>query len=283
MEWPLRHPSIPVAKTPTWSAYYLAACPTPSDPTIVWGTDVPVAGLDAYLKRVNEDGDILILPAHVLVWAVGRCLDEHPEFNRRVLHRRLYNFRQVNVLFPLMNAERGPEVCLLCDVDRKPLAQIAREIWQQGQEIAKGISRYQRDERIFRLLPCPFRGVLFRWMLWGVNWLYLPVALWGHRACRAGTMVNYLGQRGAPPIRIFKPSRFPNDAATLSVTMGPVETGGPNGPIASLIVRGDHRIIDAYQLGQFVGKLRRYLMDPASLEPPAAEDKQGASSLENAV
>ena len=79
MEWPLRRPPIPVAETPTWSLYYLAACPTPSDPTIVWGTDVPVAGLEAYLKRLNADGDVLILPAHVLVWAVGRCLREHPE------------------------------------------------------------------------------------------------------------------------------------------------------------------------------------------------------------
>jgi hypothetical protein len=48
------------------------------------GTAVPTVGLQAYLKRLNTDGNILILPAHVLVWAVGRCLSAHPEFNRRI-------------------------------------------------------------------------------------------------------------------------------------------------------------------------------------------------------
>ena len=108
--------------------------------------------------------------------------------------------------------------------------------------------------------------MLFRLMLRGINWINQPAALWGHRTSRAGAMVNYLGQRGAPPMRTFKPSRFPSDVATLNVTMGPTESGGPNGPMAPLFVRGDHRVIDAYQLGQFLGDLRRYLMDPALLE-----------------
>ncbi|MCE5268989.1 MAG: hypothetical protein LLG00_14020 [Planctomycetaceae bacterium] len=271
MEWPLRRPAVPVSKTPTWSSYYLAACPTPSDPTMVWGTDVPTSGLEAYLKRVNANSRALVLPAHVLVRAVGYCLDKHPDFNRRVLHRRLYDFKQVNILFPLLGKNRGPEVCLLCDVDRKPLAELAAEIWQHWREITKGNSRYQRDERIFRLMPSLLRGMLFRLMLFGVNWVYQPAALWGHRTSRASTMVNYLGQRGAPPMRTFKPSRFPNDAATLNVTMGPTEHGDPNGPAASLFVRADHRVVDAYQLGQFVGDLRRCLMDPAIMERPEAK------------
>jgi hypothetical protein len=218
--------------------------------------------------------DVLILPAHVLVQAVGRCLREHPEFNRRIVRRRLFDFRQVNVLMPLLGGKRGPELCLLCEVDRKPLAEIAREIWQHGRELTRGVSVYQREERIFRLLPGVCRNLLFRTMLRGVNWFNQPAAFWGHRACRASTMVNYLGQRGAPPMRAFKPSRFPSDVATLNVTMGPTESDGPNGPVASLFVRGDHRVIDAYQLGQFAGSLRRYLMNPALLESPTVETER---------
>jgi hypothetical protein len=271
MEWPLRRPPLPVADTATWSLYYLAACSTPSDPTIVWGTDLPAAGLEAYLKRVNASSNILILPAHVLVWAVGRCLREYPEFNRRIVRRRLFDFRQVNIVMPVLGGKHGPELCLLCEVDRKPLAEVARDIWRHGQQLAKGVSIYQREERLFRFLPGVCRNLLFRLMLRGVNWFNQPVALWGHRACRASTMVNYLGQRGAPPMRAFKPSRFPSEVATLNVTMGPTESGGPNGPVASLFVRGDHRVIDAYQLGQFIGALRRYLMEPALLEVPTSE------------
>jgi hypothetical protein len=271
MEWPLKRPPVPIAETPTWSLYYLAACPTPSDPTIHWGTDVPIAGLQAYLKRLNADGNILISPAHVLVWAVGRCLSEHPEFNRRIVHRRLYNFRQVNILIPVLGGKHGPEVCLLCDVDRKSLSHLAGEIWQHGRDLTKGTSDCQRDERIFRLLPGVLRNILFRWMLRGINWFYQPAALWGHRACRAGTMVNYLGHRGAPPMRMFKASRFPNDTTTLNITMGPTESGGPDGPVAPLFIRADHRVVDAYQLGQFLGDLRRYLMDPVLLERPTLQ------------
>ena len=268
MEWPLKRPPVPVAETPTWSLYYLAVCPTPSDPTMVWGTDVPTAGLDAYLKRANADSDVLILPAHVLVWAVGRCLREHPEFNRRVLKRRLYEFKQVNVLFPIIRKRLGPEVCLLCDVDCKPLAEIARDVWRHWRAISNDASPYQSEDRLFRRFPNWMRPAVLRSILWGVNRLYQPVALWGHRTSRSGTMINYLGQPGLPPMRTFKPSRFPNDAATLNVTLGPAEPRGADGPVASLFVRADHRVVDAYQLGQFVGSLRRYLADPALLESP---------------
>ncbi len=278
MEWPLKRRPLSIADTYVWSQYYLASCPTPADPTMVWGTDLPVAALESYIKRINAHSEILISPAHVLVRAVGRCLREHPVFNRRVLHRRLYEFKRVSVLFPILGGKRGPEVCLLRDVDQKPLDQIARETWRHWQTISKGASEYQRDEWVFHLLPGIVRNVLFRWMLWGVNQVYQPVALWGLRTSCAAAMVNYLGQRGAPPMRAFKPSRFPNDAATLNVTMGPTDPDGPHGPVAPLFVRADHRVVDAYRLGQFVGDLRRYLMEPMSLEQPASEqDKSGLS------
>jgi hypothetical protein len=273
MEWPLKYPPVPSSETPTWSLYYQAACPTPADPTIIWGTDVPTAKLTSFLHRVNVNGDVLISPAHVLIWAVGHCLAKHPEFNRRILHRRLYEFKQVNILMPAQGGKHGPEVCLLTEVDRKPLSQIARELWRHSRDLAKGTSASQRDEWIFRAIPGPLRGLLFRLMIRGSNWVNWPAALWGHRTLRAGTMINYLGQRGAPPMRFFKASRFPNDTATLNVTMGPTQTDAGQEPAAPLIVRADHRVVDAYQLGQFVGDLRAYLSDPAALEDSIRESK----------
>jgi hypothetical protein len=84
-------------------------------------------------------------------------------------------------------------------------------------------------------------------------------------------MINYLGQRGAPPMRMFKASRFPNDTATMNVTMGPTEDTNMDGPVAPLFVRVDHRVVDAYQLSQFVADLRHYLMYPESLERQTVE------------
>jgi hypothetical protein len=265
MHWPLKPRPVPDAQTPIWSMYYLAASPAPSDPTMIWGTDVPMGPLTAYLREVNSESDVLISAAHVLVRAVGRCLVEHPEFRRRVVRRRLYEYKEVNVLVPVLGGPSGPEVCLLKNVDQRPLAEIARDLWQQSREIAKGTSSYQRDERIFRSIPRLLRGFLFRQMLWQTSLFDWPAALWGHRTCRSSTMINYLGHRGAPPMRSFKASRFPNEALPMNVTMGPTQPG-PDGPAAPLFVRGDHRIVDGYQLGQFTGDLRRHLMEPAALE-----------------
>ena len=208
----------------------------------------------------------------MLVWAVGRCLAEHPEFNRRILHRRLYDFKHVNVLLPMKGGKNGPEVCLLAKVDERSLDSIAKEVWQHSRDLINGVSPSQADEKLFRLLPGFIRGTLFRLMLLGTNWINWPAALWGHRVIRAGTMINYLGQRGAPPMRSFKPSRFPNEAATMNVTMGPTENTNATGRVAPLFVRVDHRVVDAYQLGQFIGDLRLYLTNPQSLERPAARE-----------
>lgn len=272
MEWPLKLPAIPLSEVPTWLLYYQAACPTPSDPTIVWGTDVPVEALHNELRLLNARSDVLVSPAHVLIWAVGQCLARHPQFNRRLLRRRLYEFRQVNVLVPIQVGRRGPEVCLLVDVDRKPLTQLASELWEHSRQLQKGNSEIIRDERLFRLLPRPLRNVLFRAMLAGNHLLNWPAALWGHRTLRAGTLINFLGHRGAPPMRTFKPSRFPTDVTTMNVTLGPSETDPHGSAVAPLIVRVDHRVVDALQLGRFLGDLRQLLMDFRAAEhlPPVA-------------
>jgi len=269
MEWPLKTPAVPDKQTDTWSLYYLAVCKAPSDPTIVWGSDVPMDGLDAYIKRVNATSDVLVSPAHVLVWAVGRALAKHPHFNRRVLRRRLFDFKQANVLMPVLGGKNGPEVCLLTEVDRKSLGEIAGELWGHARELAQGSSTTQRDEWIFRVIPSWLNRFALRVVIGGGNIINWPAALWGHRLLRAGTMINYFGHRGAPPMRSFKPSRFPNDALTTNVTMGPTEAG-PTGRVAPLFVRIDHRLGDAYQLGQFVADLRRFLMQPELLDAPSA-------------
>lgn len=277
MEWPLKRGSIPVSKTPTWSLYYQAACPSPADPTIIWGTDLPTAGIQACIRRANAQSDVLISPAHVLIWAVGRCLAKRPEFNRRLLARRQYEFRQVNVLVPMQVGNSGPEVCLMVDVDQKPLDEIAKELWEHSRQLQKGISPSQRDAKVFRLLPGFLRNFLFRFMLLGNNWVNSPAMLWGHRTLRAGTVVNYLGHRGAPPMRMYKPSRFPTDVTTMSVTLGPAEPDHRGEPVAPLFVRVDHRIVDAHQLSQFVGDLRDLLIDPSAAVVSAPENLKKAA------
>ena len=86
-------------------------------------------------------------------------------------------------------------------------------------------------------------------------------------------LVNYLAFKGAAPLRLYKPSRFPNDATPFNVTLGateprPVVVDGEVvvRPVASLFVRGDHRLVDAHELGLFANTLRSFLANPALID-----------------
>jgi hypothetical protein len=158
---------------------------------------------------------------------------------------------------------------MLSGIDRKPLAQIARDMWQHMCSLKQGTSTYHRFGQAFRWIPAWLRGPLFRHMLFEANWFNCPAALWSRRYLCAGALVNYLGHRGAPPMLAYKPSSFPSDACTLTVVMGPSQADDPRGPRAPLFVRADHRVVDAYQMGEFIADLRGFLTDPASMESVA--------------
>jgi len=128
-------------------------CSPPSDPTIVWGTEVETARLTEYVSRANRGSRVLISPAHVLVKAVGRALALHPKFNRRILGRRLYRFRDVNVLMPFQRpGGKGAGLCLFKNVDTSSLSEIAAELWKRSRETAGDGSPHGLAERTFRLL-----------------------------------------------------------------------------------------------------------------------------------
>jgi hypothetical protein len=263
MPWPLKPRPVPDEQISAWTSYYLAACEVPCDPTLVWGTDFPVAALDQFLRNRNQSGNIILSPAHALVRAVGCCLAAHPEFNRRVLARRLYEFRGVHAVVPIHQGARGPEVCGIENIHAKSLEEIAAEILEHARRLAQNQSSYQADTRLFRRLPRFLRRFALRTLLRKVNHWRLPVGPLTRRIQSAAVLVNYLGHRGLPPMRSFKPSRFPLDSCTLSVTMGPTD---PQSAAAPLFVRADHRIVDAYQLGRFVADLRTLLMEPERLD-----------------
>lgn len=265
MDWPLQSPPVPDHQVTNWSLYYLYACPVPSDPAMIWGTDVPMEAVRQYLARGNADSEVLISPAHLLLKAVALALAQHPEFNRRVLRRRLYAYRSVNLLVPIAGPS-GPDIHLLTDADRKPLPELARELWQASRRTTDPRAARDLESRLVRCLPRFLRGPLLRYLLWESNQLNLPAWGLGRRVRRGGAVVNYLGHRDAPPMRAFKPSRFPSDASALSVTMGPTEDLPLRGPTAPIFVRADHRLVDALQLGRFVATLRRLLQDPRQME-----------------
>jgi hypothetical protein len=102
---------------------------------------------------------------------------------------------------------------------------------------------------------------------------------------RAGCVtVNDLSFAGAPPMRTYKPSRFPDQTDMLNLTIGPmenriVERGGQfvSAAVMPLFMRADHRIVDAYVAGRFLAAVRDLLNDPQRLDTKSAEEGRAAT------
>ncbi len=276
MHWPVQRQPIPPSELPYFNLHYLYGCSTPSDPTMVWGTELDADGLIDFVRQRNETGDVLISPAHVLLHAVGRAMARFPHLNCRVIRRRIHRFRETSVRAITYDARRREvEIVLLKHADTLTLEQIARTLWKNQRKTAKADSLEHHDRRVIRRLP----DFVLRWGYRAFVWLERNVRLPSirlNRLSNAPVVVNYLGFTGAPPMRMYKPSAYPNESSHLSVTMGPIEMRPvvrdgklAVGRVAPLFVRGDHRLTDAYLLARFVGALRDYLMDPTLMESPA--------------
>lgn len=283
--WPLLPEPVPDERLSLWDFYYLHSCPPPRDPTMVWGTDVDCAELQAYLKRVNATSDVLVTPAHVLVAATARAMTLHPRVNRRILKRRVREFREVGIAMPFQKkTEVGVDVTLFEQVDRKSVADIAAEAWRTASAAARGGTgipepRYMRFPRWLQARLLPFH-------IWLVNNFDRPVRETNKRQRKASVLVNYFGTKGMAPLRSYKPSRLPYDVAMTSVTMGAIEPRpvAVNGevvvrPVAPLFVRTDHRLVDAHELGRFTETIRKLLADPSTLDVTPAADARAEAEI----
>jgi len=253
---------------------YLHACTHTVDPTMVWGTDVDADGLLSYIKRRNEQSDTLVSTAHLLVQAVGRSLAKYPQLNCRIVRGRVYRFREVNVrMLSYARHDSDVDIFTVKNVDRADVESIARTIWKYQCEVASGVYPDRVDRKWLRRVPVMFRRIAIR-NFWRLDRSFrLPRIGRLDRHLDSSVVVNHLGFAGAPPMRMYKPSRFPDESSLLSVTMGraeraPVVSGDAvvARNMAPIFVRADHRVADAHLLARFVSALRDYLSDPQSME-----------------
>lgn len=279
--WPLVDEPESLDEMSLWNFYYLNTCPPQRDPTIVWGTEVDCSGLQAFLRDVNNASEVLVTPAHVLVAATARALERHPQFNRRILKKRIWAYRDVNIVMPV-RGKAGLEVMFFGRPNKKSVGEIAAEAWRNARSMAgehEGV-----PQPAYMRMPRKLQSLLQPLHVWLVNRVNRPLRGTNNRQRGASTMVNYFGHRGMAPLRSFKPSRLPYESITLTVTMGaieqrPVVVGNEivAGPVAPIYIRADHRIVDAHEIGEFAQTLRQLLADPAKTNLVSAESPQAPS------
>jgi hypothetical protein len=240
---------------------------------MVWGTEIDADALLAFLREKNRKGGVVITTAHTLIRAMALALEQFPEMNVRLVGRRIYGFRHVNVrmaFFHRRNSEM--DLLIITDANLKSLERIALEIWQRLLQAGRGEGGRDRDLARFRWIPSFWFRQILRLYDFLDRHVRLPTLgrLDGTRA--SCVTVNDLSFPGAPPMRIYKPTRFPDRSDSFNLTLGPIE----NKVVARLdkfvsinvmplFLRADHRLVDAQQVGRFLAAVRDLLSNPERL------------------
>ncbi|MEM9656826.1 MAG: 2-oxo acid dehydrogenase subunit E2 [Planctomycetota bacterium] len=248
--------------------------PTRADPTMVWGADVDAEEMCRRIARLNESSGPLISVAHVLIQAVARGLARFPQINCRIVRGRIFRFREVNVRMINYNPRAADvDILTIRQADRLSLEDIAQNLWSNQLAIAAGRHRDGGDKSWLNWGPSITRRWGSRLFWWLDRNLRLPRLGRIDSHLDSAVVVNYLGFPGAPSMKTYKPSKFPDESSLLSVTMGridqrPAVSGGQivARRMAPLFVRADHRITDAYTLGRFVAAVGDALAVPQTME-----------------
>ena len=290
--WPLAKSLPPASRAPDASAapqdpffnQFFRHCVGPGrDPTLTWGTEVDMTGAQAFIREASRRWNVPVTMPPLLVKATGAALRDHPRFLGRIVRRRPYAFKRINIILAFQNAaRREADLQMVFNVDTEPLPDLIRRILRDAMRSARGEDLLAHDRRMLRWAG-PFKGLLLRGGRFLSNNVNMP-DVFGRmvRLQTAAAMVNYLNFAGAPPLRSFKAALPGVNSAAVHIALGPAEPcptveGGEVvvRPLAPLIVRTDHRIADAIELGRFAAALRHYLADPwriPNLE--AAEETQ---------
>jgi 2-oxoacid dehydrogenases acyltransferase (catalytic domain) len=292
MKWSLLDRVIPERELQYFNRIYLHAGAGQSDPTMVWGTEIDADALQSFLRERNRGGNVLMTAAHALIRATALALVQFPEMNTRLVGRRVYAFRTVNVRMAFAHRHnRDIDVLIVTDANLKSLDQIAAEVWQRLLQAGRGEGGRERYLRRLRRVP----GFWFRWFyrlyLFLDRHFRLPT-VGNLDTVRSGCVtVNDLSFSGAPPMRAYKPTRFPDPSDSLNLTLGPMENKvvERDGRFVSvgvmpLFMRADHRLADARLVGRFLATVRDLLSRPELLDsPPTAPTGDCADSEHSAA
>lgn len=289
---------VPITEMGVMKCVYQSDPRAHRDPTIVWGTTFDVQPLTKFVAAESRRANLFLSPAHVLLCAVSRALREHPEFNRRMVGRRVHQFREVNLIMPMLMAQTDDvELVFLRGADRRSLHDLCRDLWSEARERKTRVERErQRDTQrspFVRFCADVALRLKLHWIrtMTGVaffchNHIPLMSMSWSEEFNAASAIVNVMNYPGAPSMQMFKPSSLPINATALSVTMGPPEDRPAvvNGQIvvqraAPLFVRMDHRLVHSHQIAKFLSTLCGYLAEPTRLvEAPASRTERWADT-----
>ncbi len=296
MYWATKGSAVPLSELGWINSTYLGMSTPDSDPMLVWGTTVDTDVMESFLADQRSQAGLMLTPMHVMVAAVAKALVQHPEFNRRVVGKRVYQYRAVNMVVPILNTRSGEvDSKTFYDAETLSLRNIAERFWEEAQAKARGAAKARSEATAAPTLARRLNSV---WQFLRLNWLHrtsrigmffgnrlrLPTMFrWQAPLNHSGAFVNYLGFKGAAPLVAHKVAALPLNSYSVLVTMGASQPTAvvEDGEIvirnrAHLFVRTDHRMVNGNQTGVFVETLRQLIANPAQLELGVTETVTGS-------
>ena len=271
--------SVPLAELGEINSIYLGSTRTPADPIIVWGSPVYVEALDQFVRVQSQATNTFVTHAHVLLKAVSIAFQKHPEFNRRVLRRRAITLKHINLVMPMLQTQSGEvDYLFLQDTEKMTLSDVSRRVIQEAHQLAASRCRAATSDRASwtqRMGEALRRHWVHRMCRVGFavsNRIRLPNVGFNDVFNSASALVNHFNYSSCPPMSCFKPSCLGMNSCHVNVTLGPAQPQPVvvDGEVvirrvATIYVRGDHRLIDTRNLAAFIGTIRQLLETPQLL------------------
>ncbi|HEY3963933.1 MAG TPA: 2-oxo acid dehydrogenase subunit E2 [Planctomycetaceae bacterium] len=283
--YPTESAPVPVADLGKLKCVYLADRRAHRDPTIVWGTTFDAQPMADFVAAESRRCNVMYSPAHLLISAVARTLAEHPGLNRKVIGRRVYQYKEINIVIPLLTpVDKQVNPVFIRGVEDMSLRDIATHLWNEARN--RGVQA--AEERKRDALRTPWQR--FWVQTWRTLTLHGVLRFTGlgfaaHNQTRrrnvpandtfngVSALVNFLSfPSGAPSMVSFKPSSLPMNAASLTVTMAapewrPAVVGGQvvAQKVAPLFIKADHRLVHAHEIAAFMNTLCGYMTQPGRL------------------
>ncbi|MFI4847815.1 MAG: 2-oxo acid dehydrogenase subunit E2 [Gimesia chilikensis] len=142
MYWATKSKPVPLSEIGWINTTYLASTSLRCDPMLVWGTTVDTEELDSFLEEQRSRNRTMLTPAHVLVRAVAESLRRHPEVNRRVIGKKVYQYEGVNIVMPMLQTSTGEVDCVFMrKAEDYSLDEIAGFFWESAREKSMKVAR----------------------------------------------------------------------------------------------------------------------------------------------
>ncbi len=278
----------PLDKTSSWRRLAPHVWGRPQDPTVYGVLELVVDRALPYLEALSERTGTKIRLTHLVTKGLGLAIERNPDANGVISSGRVQVRSSVDI-FVQVATEGGRDLSgtKICDIDRKSLAEIAREIAARAESVRNhrdpGV---ERTKGMVQRLPNFVLGRVVRLLESLIYDWQLDLARFGIEPDQFGSaMVSNIGNFEGFGMSFALAPLVPISRVPIVVLIGQVQrkpvVEDDQVVVRSVVTLGctfDHRMIDGAQGTSMAAMLREVVEDPEQVFGPVDGVKPAAAS-----